>query len=86
MLSKKEEFKKAIEYYQKSLALNTNQEEAHINLGLIFHELGNNQEALEEFHWALQIDPSSTNAMYNKALVLKHMGKKRKLLSILKRS
>ena len=55
----------AFEAYKKSLAINPDYLEAHINLGSAFKEPGKLEEALEAYNKALAIKPDNAGAYYN---------------------
>ncbi len=63
----------AKDYYQKSISLNYEQSEAHLNLGKCYYHLGMNNEAINEFELALKYDSNCLEAIYNKGIVLSAM-------------
>ncbi len=61
---RKTSYTKAIEFYQKVLAINPDYVEAHNGLGVIYSTQGQHQLALEHFQKAIRIAPSATY-LYN---------------------
>lgn len=65
----KNDRKRAIEYWQKSLGVSPNQKEAHSNLGIAFYYEGKLSESAGEFKKVLEMDPKNNDAI----LYLKRM-------------
>ncbi|MDV6343379.1 LytR C-terminal domain-containing protein [Nitrosomonas sp. Is37] len=61
---RKTSYAKAIEFYQKALAVNPDYVEAHNGLGVIYSTQGQHQLALEHFQKAIRITPTATY-LYN---------------------
>lgn len=61
---RKTSYTKAIEFYQKALAVNPDYVEAHNGLGVIYSTQGQHQLALEHLQKAIRIAPSATY-LYN---------------------
>ena len=65
----KNDFKKAIANYEKSMKIIDNLPQPHGNLGICYAKLGRKREALEALNRALEIDSDYEPALVNKALV-----------------
>jgi predicted O-linked N-acetylglucosamine transferase (SPINDLY family) len=63
-------FKEAIVNYKTVLSIDSNYKEAHLNLGLIFSEIGNFKQALINYESAIKIDPLYIDALFNKGNLL----------------
>ena len=59
------DLEKAIEYYEKSLAINPKLADAHNNIGLTEKELNKTDSSIRSFEKALSVDPNYANAYYN---------------------
>lgn len=73
----------AIQEYRRALAVNSNLDEAHHQLGIIYLHLGLFDKALEESQKALAINPSHTLARYRVGVILHHQGHYDQALAIL---
>ena len=67
-------YDKAIEEYNKALALNPNVSELHNNLGYAYLDKGDIEQAIMEQKKALDMDPNLANAYYGLALALEKRG------------
>jgi TPR repeat protein len=63
------QFQQAIEWYQKSLALNPNNVNAHTDLGTVYFYLGQAGQALKEYSQSLAIDPNHKPTLLNVIVV-----------------
>ena len=61
-------------YYHKILALDPNYVNAHNNLGIIFHGLGENQKAIGCYEKAIEINPNYADAHNNLGATFKKLG------------
>ena len=64
----------SLKIYQKSLALDNNDPEAHNNLGLVLQKLGRLQEAMLSLKKAIALKPDFIIAIYNLGNTLKEIG------------
>lgn len=64
----------SLKMYQKSLALDNNDPEAHNNLGLVLQKLGRLQEAMLSLKKAIALKPDFIIAIYNLGNTLKEIG------------
>ena len=64
----------SLKMYQKSLALDNNDPEAHNNLGLVLQKLGRLQEAMLSLKKAIALKPDFIIAIYNLGNTLKETG------------
>ena len=64
--------KKAIEAYEKSLALDPNRPDVWTDLGVMYRRAGSRQKAIQHFDRALSINKQHEIAMFNKGVVLMH--------------
>jgi tetratricopeptide (TPR) repeat protein len=69
---KRDEAEKA---YRKAISLAPQNVRAHYNLGLLFLEQGKLKESENEFSKAIQLDPNDTDAIRQRAIVLKEIAK-----------
>ena len=63
---------KAIEAYDKSLALDPSRPDVWTDMGVMFRRIGKPEKAIESFEKALSINPSHEVAMFNRGVVLMH--------------
>jgi tetratricopeptide (TPR) repeat protein len=63
------QFQQAIEWYQKSLALNPNDINAHTDLGTAYFYLGQAAQALKEYSQSLAMDPNHKPTLLNVIVV-----------------
>jgi tetratricopeptide (TPR) repeat protein len=73
-LSQRGETEKSIPYYQSSLQINPNYDEAHNNLGFAYAQLGRFADATNEYIKALSINPNLTEAHNNLGNALGNLG------------
>jgi tetratricopeptide (TPR) repeat protein len=64
------DYGKAIEYYQRSLALRPRDPNVETDLATCFHYLGQNDKALEILNKVLKYKPGFPQALFNKGIVL----------------
>jgi tetratricopeptide (TPR) repeat protein len=64
---------KAIEDYDKAIALNPSHFEAYNNRGMVFKKIGQLNKAIEDFGSAIAVNPVYYQAYYNRALVFEQM-------------
>lgn len=62
-------FLRAIEYYERALAVGGESPELLTDLGVCYRETGNQQKALELFHKAADLKPDHWQSRYNAAVV-----------------
>ena len=62
----KKEYDKAIESYQKALAINPKKDEAYINMGSAYDDKKEYDKAIESYQKALEINPKKDEAYYNR--------------------
>ena len=67
-------FEKAIEDYDKSIALNSYFANAYNNRGLDFYEMRQLDRAIADFDHAISLNPAHAAAYYNRGLVFDKMG------------
>jgi len=67
--------------YQEALRLQPDLTDAHINLGLLIHNLGNLAQAEECYRRALEYEPKSALAYFNLGVVLEDQQKKSEALA-----
>lgn len=65
-----ERWDEAIQWYERSLALEPNNADVSTDLGVSYYYTNRSDEALAQFDRSLQIDPSHTKTMLNKGIVL----------------
>jgi tetratricopeptide (TPR) repeat protein len=70
----RKDYDKAIEEYNKALAINPDVSELHNNLGYAFLDKGDIEQAIKAQKKALDIDPNLANAYYGLALALEKKG------------
>jgi tetratricopeptide (TPR) repeat protein len=73
--SKRENYTKAIENFDKALDIDPNNALALNKKGLALYNLSKYQEAITWFDKVLEIDPGHVNALYNKGLALGSLSK-----------
>ena len=62
---KKELLNDAVASFKKALAVNPKEPLAHFNLGVIYWQIGNFDEAINSFSQAIQLDPNLMDAYAN---------------------
>jgi tetratricopeptide (TPR) repeat protein len=70
--SKNENFKKAIEYYEKALKIDPEFTFAWDNLGVSYRKLNNYDKAIESYEKSLEIDPNGITPLQNIAVVYQY--------------
>lgn len=73
MAAREGETRKAIAYYQEAVRGNPNLVDAHLNLGVLFHEAGDYEAAVAAFEEAIRVDPTYTLAYMNLGNSLRKM-------------
>jgi tetratricopeptide (TPR) repeat protein len=68
-------YDRALEYFNKAIKINTENDFAWGDRGLMLDKKGRKNEALESFSRALEIDPSNSITWHNKGLTLLKLGK-----------
>jgi CheY-like chemotaxis protein len=63
-LRRQQKHQQALGYYQQALKLDSQNEKVHFNLGVLYFDLGEKDQALEAFKMALQIRPQFTEAQH----------------------
>ena len=71
---KKQEFKKAIQFYNKAIDLNPHHFKAIFNRGFAFDKLGEIDKAIRDYKQALQIQPNNAFCFYNLGISLDKKG------------
>lgn len=69
------ERRKAIAFFQDAVRENPNLADAHLNLGVLYHEAGDYEAAAAEFEAAIQADPAYTLAYINLGNSYRKMGR-----------
>lgn len=67
-----DQFPKAIDAYEKSLALKPDNPDVWTDLGIMYHRDGRPQKAIACFDQAMVVDPKHEHARFNKGIVLIH--------------
>jgi tetratricopeptide (TPR) repeat protein len=67
-------YTRALQYFDKALAIQPNDVNALVNKGLALDNLGNHTVALQYFDKALDIQPNNFNVLYNKGVTLYDLG------------
>jgi protein O-mannosyl-transferase len=62
-------YSQAIEWYQRALAIDPKNVNAHTDLGTAFFYLGKPQDALREYNKSLELDPRHESTMLNAIVV-----------------
>lgn len=83
--SKKENFKKAIEYFEKALKIDPDFAFAWDNLGVSYRELNNYDKALESYEKSLEIDPNGITPLQNIAVVYQYKKEYQKAIETYKK-
>jgi Flp pilus assembly protein TadD len=74
--TRKQDQQKAIDYFQKAMALDPNNAGLHNNLGSVYAEMGKVDEAKAEFQKAADINPAGAGGYYyNLGVVMVNQGK-----------
>ncbi len=66
------QFDKAIEAYNKALAIDPKNADVRTDLGIMYRRKGNFDRAIEEFKKAAEDDPKHVNSRYNLGIVYLH--------------
>jgi len=77
---KKKFFKKAKNFYEKTIKINPNHIDAYNNLGIVLKELGLLYEAVNSFEHVLRINPENIYGHYNLGLVHKELSNHKKAI------
>ncbi len=64
--------KEAIDAYSKYLAIKPDNPDVRTDMGIMYRQLGNYDEALKQFRMAAQSDPKHAESRYNIGIVLLH--------------
>ena len=75
------QFERAIEDYDRAIALNASFTNAYINRGLDFYETGQLERAIIDFDHAISLNPAHAAAYYNRGLAFDKMGQLDKALA-----
>ncbi len=70
LMSRRDEYAKAVDYLTKSLAENPRHFEAHYNLANVYSDMGNYALAKTHYEISTEIAPEFPNSYYNLGLVL----------------
>ena len=65
----------AIRFFKKAIAINPNDLESYVNIGLLYSKEGNTKEAISYYEKAIAIDADFTKAHYNLGTVYAEKGK-----------
>ncbi|MFC1704618.1 tetratricopeptide repeat protein [Candidatus Omnitrophota bacterium] len=65
------DYKKAIDYYNRYLAIEKNQLAIHNNIAICFNRLGRLDEAIDEYRIALSLEPDNVEVIYGLAATYK---------------
>lgn len=71
---KRQDFRKAIEYYNGAIELNPSHFKAIFNRGFAFDKLGDVERAIRDYKQALQIEPANAFCYYNLGISLDKKG------------
>ena len=82
----KRNFKIAKKFYDQTLKLDPNFVDAHNNLGILFHQLGEYQKAINCYEKANQIKPNNSNGYSNLGFTLSQLGKNQKAINCHKKA
>lgn len=63
------QFDHAADWYEKALALDPNNVNAHTDLGTAYYNLGRAKDALKEYEKSLKVDPTHEPTMFNIIIV-----------------
>ena len=77
----KNNFQVAKKLYNETLKANPNHIDAHNNLGIVIHELGQHKKAIDCFKKAIEIQPNYAAAHYNLGKTLHELGELQKAIS-----
>ena len=70
------EYKKAVEYFNRSLVLNPNSIDAHYNFGIFYLKNKKHDFAIREFMKCIELDPRNADAHYNLGIIYELKGQK----------
>ncbi len=71
---------KAVEDYQKTIALNPGDDQAYFNLGVIYQKAGAQDKATEYYSDSLAINPNRAEALHNRGVIYSQNGQPDKAL------
>jgi tetratricopeptide (TPR) repeat protein len=71
----------AMEQFERAAALNPGDAAAHLNLGIVYGEVGRYDDALREFGRALELNPANAAAQVNRGVVLMKQGNQAEAIS-----
>ncbi len=71
---------KAVDDYQKALALNPGDDQAYFNLGVIYQRAGAEDKAIEYYSDSLAINPKRAEAFHNRGVIYSQSGQPDKAL------
>lgn len=74
-LTKKSNYKKALEYYDKAILAKPDHSEAYFKKARCLRSLSKHEESLNYFDTAIKLDPKNVAAMNYKGFSLKALGK-----------
>lgn len=69
--------KKAIECLNNIIKLKPDEAVAYYNRGVVYNELGQNQNAIKDYNQAIRLKPDLTQAYINRAVVYLNQGNKK---------
>lgn len=69
------EYNKAIETFDKAIAINPDEKVAWYNKGIAYDKLGEYEKSIEAYNGAITIDPDFADAWNNKGIALGRLGK-----------
>jgi len=72
--------------YERSLQLDTEHADAHLNLGRLIHEEGAAEEAESHYRTALRVRPKDSTATYNLGVALQDRGRLQEALTAYRRA
>jgi tetratricopeptide (TPR) repeat protein len=75
IFSLKENYRNAIQYFEKAVKKNPQYYKALFELGLAYGELGRWNEAIEAYKQIIRINPDYTDAQYNVGLIYYNLGR-----------
>ncbi len=65
MAAREGKSREAIAYFEEAVRADPNLVDAHLNLGVLYHEAGDYEAAIAEFQAAIRVDPAYTQAYLN---------------------
>lgn len=67
--------KKAIDYYNRALSIDSTNADVRTDMATMYHEIGQDARAIEEYQKVLKLQPQHLNALFNLGIVYNAIGK-----------